>query len=216
MLNFQSRCDHSGDKIHLEMLRIPAKGLTRAIIFTNEMLALPVHFWQGVTTPCFQPAHCDPCELGREYRWKAWHGVWNSKTGQVRILELTARANKCIEDLANKHGTTRGIEIQAHRVGGRENGRIVIDCRTISLSGFDLPDNIDLRPILCNIWGIDEHGQFTDKRKRRASWSEKRAAEAVEIPRQGDTNRSERDTEPEKPVPIGAEPSGNGKNHSTK
>lgn len=179
MPTFTDQPDHSDERSTLQLVRVPEGRGIQGYVTNDRILACPVHWWNGRTTP-HEAENCEPCQNNRTYAWKSYFGVWLPSTGSHVLLELTARTSKFFEEYLDKYGSLRGCAFKAQRIGGRITARCTVATKPGDLTSITLPKPPDVQKILLNIWGFRDDGQKTDKRQRDdAKAAINRVAEAL-------------------------------------
>ena len=127
-----------------------------AIVLSERMTAVYVHWSEGRSTPCRRPnGVCELCELSYATRWKGYLGVFWAESGRIGLIELTTNAvDKCL-DLRRKT-SLRGGKIKVRRPGSRPNASVFAEFYEYHPSfGFalkDLPPEFDVKGALMKVW----------------------------------------------------------------
>lgn len=133
------------------LLRVrPGKPIT-GIVTSRAMLGCNVHYWRGRTTPC-EEDRCPACKDHRMPRWYGWLGLWNPRTHEHVIAEITSACVEPVSAYALKHGTLRGSLITLERATPKLNARLAARITESAFSPDALPDELDVIHVLEKIW----------------------------------------------------------------
>lgn len=142
---------HIGWKI----VRAPANGTMKLIVYSSDILGLDTHYYLGRTGP-HRNFNCIACKFLTPIRWKGYLLCQDGKTGNNTILEFTAPAAKALDEAKKQFGTMRGLQIHVERAGPKANSRVQILVKgSITLPAEACPD-YSVWPILCRIWGLTQ------------------------------------------------------------
>jgi hypothetical protein len=137
----------------VRLIRVPKGTVLQGIITCDRMVGRFTHFVRRRTVPHVEK-DCPECLNGSEPRWHGYISVW-APTGHAHsVLELTALAAAPVQDFQDRHGSLRGAEIYARRLGNAPNGPVQT---TVNAADHDLrkiPQAVNLRAFLCTIWRI--------------------------------------------------------------
>jgi hypothetical protein len=103
--------------------------------------------------PCETP-DCQACADGVSWRWHAYVGLFNPKTLQHAIFELTAMPAQTLVEMETARQSLRGLLLEANRPGSRRNGRVYVTLRPNDDLSIVLPPEPDLVTMLCRIWNV--------------------------------------------------------------
>jgi len=149
----------------IRLIRVPKGTIMQGVITSTTMVGRYTHFVRRRTIPHFD-ADCPECLSGSEARWHGYISIW-APTGHAHsVLELTALAAAPVKDFLDRHGSLRGAEIYAKRMGNAANSPVQV---TVNAADWDLrkiPQPVDLRAFLCTIWRIPLEGKETGEDRR--------------------------------------------------
>lgn len=148
----QPPSDPSGFAVRI--VRTPADKPLVAVVTSHKIQGCPTHFARHRTIPCEKPNKCPWCDDGYSFRWHSYLGAVLGESYEHIIFETTALATETFKTYYEQNGSLRGCKFQARRPSKRANGRVVIACKRIDESKIRLPDELDIRRILCHIWNI--------------------------------------------------------------
>lgn len=151
----------------VRILRTPAAKPLVAIVTSQSIGGTATHFVKNRTIPCEKPNDCPWCDDGHSWRWHAYLSAVMAGTYEHFIFECTAAASDTFTTYYNIHNTVRGCKFQAHRPSGRANGRIVIACKRLDETQVRIPEELNVRRILCHIWNIKYDPDAYDGAGRR-------------------------------------------------
>lgn len=107
------------------------------------------------TPPVHCPAHaCDGCERGRPYRWEGYLHLWHPEEGRSCIVAVTPGVQPAFETYADRYTTIRGARAKFTRNGFKPQSPINVILKESGIPAGTLPREVDLRPILENVWGV--------------------------------------------------------------
>lgn len=138
------------------VMRTPAKGSLVGLITTSKVLGCRTHFLRNRTVPCEGEAECSACRGGYPWRWHGYVACILYGTYEHVIFEFTAAASDSFKTYFTVHETMRGCKFTASRPSGRTNGRITIGCKRVDEQTTRIPDEPDLKRLLCHLWNIQD------------------------------------------------------------
>lgn len=137
------------------LLRTPANHPLQGYVLSEKVEGCATHWWKNRTTPC-EPPNCEACQSGISWRWHGYVVALIEPTHEIILFEFTARASKAFTDYFERHGTLRGCAFKAARVSGKNNGRVLIQCKPADLSRVTLPNAPPAHKLLAHIWNVPE------------------------------------------------------------
>jgi len=152
MENWDQKPDVSETDRDFEIMRVPARTALQAVVTSQALDGLPVHYWNGRTIPHRSGTRCLPCESGRSYRWMCYLGIWVPRTGLQAILEATAKVHRAFEQFAERAGQIRGCGFRIWRPSQQAHGRIVVEFRKDPSQSAEIPPAPPVREIMERIW----------------------------------------------------------------
>lgn len=135
------------------IMRTPPFKPLVATVTSEDLIGTFTHFFKGRTTPC-EGTECPACSDGVPYRWHAYLSAYNSIIGLHFLFECTAQAADAFVEYRDAYQTTRGCCFQAHRLGGKPNGRILIKTSPAKLDQVKLPQPPDIIKCLSILWDL--------------------------------------------------------------
>lgn len=138
----------------LRVVRTPASSTLSAIITCPGVIGRATHFVNNRTQPCDGKGECKWCEEGHSWRWHGYVSCVITTSLEHVIFEFTATASDTFTNYYALKGTLIGCHFQSRRPNGRHNGRVVIACKPSDPQKTILPPPVNIRKILCHIWGI--------------------------------------------------------------
>lgn len=133
--------------------RTPQKGAIVARVLSHEFTGARTHYYNGRTQPC-NPKDCEACNKNMASRWHGWIFAQDLKTLEVFIFEFPPAAGEALDHKFSQLRTLRGVHFKCHRIGGKANGRVVIQFGEQDQDREALPRVPSMEPILCSIWGL--------------------------------------------------------------
>lgn len=137
----------------IRLLRTPAGRAIVAVITSDDVVGTPTHFYKHRTIPC-EGNDCEPCRAGYSWRWHGYVSCVDETTHEHVLFEFTAKASDYFKAYKKQHGSLRGCLFHAARAGQRYNAAVIIRCRPADLAGRDLPEGLNIPPLLCHIWNV--------------------------------------------------------------
>lgn len=156
MPNFDSKPPTDLGRSGYRLIRTPTAHPLIGHIISDNLVGCRTHFNNQRTVPCEAP-NCDSCENGIAWRWHGYVLLLLDATQEVVIFECTARSSESIAAYWQRYGTTRGAHMKASRVNGRQNGRVLLQCKPADLQKISLPAASPVEKLLCHIWNIPEN-----------------------------------------------------------
>lgn len=135
------------------LVRTPQGASRKGIITCTRSLSIPTHYWGGRTIP-HPEENCPACAEGMAYLWHTYVSAWSEKHRTPFIFECTATAGENYLLYLKAHGTLRGCEFTARRLGQRANSRVLIETKPAMLEAIKLPQPPDLLACMCRIWNV--------------------------------------------------------------
>jgi hypothetical protein len=137
----------------IRLLRVPPRACYDAIITSPKMVGRYTHFVNRRTVP-HTDGDCQPCLDGHIPRWHGYVSIYNPATHSHSVLELTALAAGPLADFEDRHGSLRGAELRAQRIGSAPNSPVRCIVTAADHDQRKLPRAVDLRKFLCTIWRL--------------------------------------------------------------
>jgi len=153
MTQWTNRPPATHDGHALAIARTPATGTLTLIVTSPDLIGCRTHFYKGRTTPCTE-TKCHACNEGMPWRWHAYLGAADPKTGRHVLIELTATGCQPLAQYHELTGTLRGATIALSRPSGKYNGRVVARVSPIAISPMQLPPPPDVPHALAIIWNV--------------------------------------------------------------
>lgn len=136
------------------ILRAPPTGELNGISLSPEIYGVQTHYHLGRTRPHTEPI-CQPCEEGQAPRWQGYLALMLTRSRDLCLLEFTAAPTAPLLEYLDHHGTLRGANVTAYRMGNRSNGRVCIRVARGDLDLYAAPPAPDIAAILARIWQTD-------------------------------------------------------------
>jgi len=136
-----------------QIRRTPPTKPLEGCITSHELLGCYTHYYRGRTIPCEGsdcPAHAD----GVPFRWHSWATVFDPRTGDHFLFEVTAKAGDPLILYRKTYNTLRGCHFLAKRIGDKPNGQVIIRTQPADLTKVTLPDPPNVLAILAIIWDL--------------------------------------------------------------
>lgn len=143
------------DHVQVRIIRTPAIGKISGVITSTESVSRATHFIGKRTIPCPGADVCPHCKHGHNYQWHAYLSVFFHKGIGHHLFELTPAGIKQFDDWFNLHNTLRCCTFEATRPQQYARGRVVILIGKPFEDEPKLPQALDIKTILCRMWGID-------------------------------------------------------------
>jgi len=166
MPNWSTEPAQPSDGHPLRIVRCPAKGVLTAVITSPGLIGCPTHYVNNRTQPCEGQGKCDWCEAGHSWRWHGWVACILVGTYEHVIFEMTATSSDSFRNYQAIKDTLRGCLFTATRPSQRHNGRVVISCKPADTTRIVIPASVNVRRILCHIWGINYDSSWEDGMRR--------------------------------------------------
>lgn len=167
-IHWSSRPSRGEGEGNYRLVRVQRAGVVRGIILSRNLEGTGVHYWKGKSMPCAGSA-CEPCREGFKPRWYGYVAIWNPRTDQIAIAEVTDSASDDFDRFIARHNTLRGGRLTLSRQGQRPNGRILAQIEPGDLSDERLPDCPNVQQMLMKIWGVNQnHAVSANKNHGRA------------------------------------------------
>jgi hypothetical protein len=142
----------------IRLFRIPTGKIYQGVITSPTMVGRYTHYVRRRTIPHFD-RDCPECLTGSEARWHGYISVYSLGGHAHSVLELTALAAGPIKEFQERHGSLRGSEIWAQRMGAAPNSPVQTRVNAADHDLRTIPQPVDLRAFLCTIWRIPLDGQ---------------------------------------------------------
>lgn len=137
----------------LPLIRTP-QGKSLCLIATAEnLIGCYTHYWGGRTLPCEAP-NCKACDEGQPYRWHGYLAAWNPNLNKQYIFEFTNQAAEEFVLYREHHGTLRGCNFIARRMGSSANAKVEIRTKPADLNVIQLPPEPNVIRAMSMIWGL--------------------------------------------------------------
>ena len=166
----------------IRLMRIPTGKRYQGVITSPAMVGRYTHFVRRRTIPHWDH-DCPECLGGSEARWHGYISVYSLGGHAHSVLELTALAAGPVKEFFDRHGSLRGSEICAQRMGNAPNSPVQTQVNAADHDLRKIPQPVDLRAFLCTIWRIPLDGQTS--RPAPATSNDDERIEAAK--RNGDT-----------------------------
>lgn len=134
--------------------RTPPNADFKGIITSSKASGCPTHYYNHRTVPCGGSKGCNACDAGYSWRWHGYAAVMLTSTLEHVLFEFTAPTSDVFKNYHRRYNTLRGCGLVAKRPSGRTNGRVVVTTTPVDLLKWQLPEEPNLRKILCHIWGV--------------------------------------------------------------
>ena len=149
----------------IRLIRVPKGMKLYGVITSTTMVGRYTHFVRRRTIPHFDQ-DCPECLTGSEARWHGYISIW-APTGHAHsVLEMTALAAAPVKAFQDRHGTIRGSDIEAQRMGNAANGPVRISIEAADHDLRKIPQPVDLRAFLCTIWRIPLDGKAANEDRK--------------------------------------------------
>lgn len=152
-IRWQASPDDNDGHSKYRIIRTPAAGALNLRVLSHRMVGARTHYWGGRTTPC-STENCKPCSENHASRWHGWLICQDTKTSEQVIVEFPPAVGTSFLRCFSQLRTLRGVRFKLFRVGGKPNGKVVIQFGGIDENKEHLPNVPDLEPILCRLWGV--------------------------------------------------------------
>ena len=94
------------------------------------------------------------CVAGVRREYHGYLAVWDPKSLEQFVIELTPAPSDLVADWEEKWGTLRGCIFRLFRATEKVNGRVRIQLKERPATGPRLPAAIDLKAYLERLWGV--------------------------------------------------------------
>jgi len=135
------------------LIRTPTAKPLQGYVISHELTGCPTHYIGNRTVPCESP-NCQACENGVGWRWHGYLLVYLDTVSEIIIFEMTAISSRAFKEYYERYATLRGCAFKAERQNGRPNGRVLIQTKPGDMTRVNLPEDMDIRKLLCHIWNI--------------------------------------------------------------
>jgi len=135
-----------------DIVRTPSDRPFVGIVTSRKIRGCPVHYYGGRTVPHRVEGGCEPCEVGRSYRWMAYFACISVANGHHCIYEVTARVHARLQEESKRRGVTRGLKFKCFRPSGKLNGRVEISFAAKLESEHGLPSEPDVQAVMEHVW----------------------------------------------------------------
>lgn len=139
--------------IALPIVRTPAARPLIAIILSHQICGYLTHWHRGRTRPHTTPV-CEACDDQCPWRWHGYVAVYNPRTRNQALLELTAASYRALDEWQKRHESLRAAKIKCERIGQRTNGRIIVTLDNPNPPVENLPPAPDVNAILLRMWEL--------------------------------------------------------------
>jgi len=153
MPSFTSEPPEDPRGVALRLVRTPTHASFKGLITCDNLIGTATHFWHGRTVP-HEEEDCKACLDQLPWRWHAWISVWEKKTSEHLLFEMTAVPAKKVAFFRKNNNTLRGAEIEAWRPSKRPNGRVSVIIKPFDVGDLRLPAEPDVLRALAIIWNI--------------------------------------------------------------
>jgi len=137
----------------IRLIRVGKGQVLQGVITSPTMVGRYTHFVRRRTIPHFDH-DCPECLNGSEARWHGYISIQHLGGHVHSVLELTALAAAPIKEFQERHGSLRGSELYARRVGNAPNSPVQTIVNAADHDLRKIPQPVDLRAFLCTIWRI--------------------------------------------------------------
>lgn len=151
----------------LRIIRTPSEKALDAIITSPTAVGCATHFVHNRTQPCEGQEHCKWCGDGHSWRWHGYVSCVIIGSLEHVLFEYTSAASDTFTNYHLLHNTLRACHFRAHRPSKRHNGRVVIAATLHDVRRQPIPEPVNVRKILCHVWGIPYDKVKPLKRTRR-------------------------------------------------
>jgi len=145
------------DQPSYRIIRTPADKSITLCVTSEGITGCVTHFVQNRTVPCEGEPVCQHCQEGHSWRWHGYLSGIMAGTHEHVLFEFTAPPSDTFRNYLQIAGTLRGCIFTANRPSGRPNGRVVVACKSPTLSHLQIPDPPNIRNILCRVWNIQNN-----------------------------------------------------------
>lgn len=152
-MEFSNQPPETGRRPGIALVRTPANRPLVAIVTSDDLVGTNTHYYRNRTSPC-EGQECPICAEGLSWRWHGYLSCVDQATKEHILFEFTAQASDAFRAYRTRYGTLRGCHFKATRHAQRYNGRVTIQTRPADLEGKDLPPTVNLKAMLCHIWGL--------------------------------------------------------------
>lgn len=138
----------------------PASHTTLMVAIHQHVLGYNVHFLDGRTVPCTgTPSTCEGCRRLIAPRWEGYLGIVLLPSRSVRVLKITVGAWRNCSAMSSRQGQLRGLEVQATRMGQRNNSPLRLRLAQ-GRPDIELPPPWPMQETLARLWGYSEIGDI--------------------------------------------------------
>jgi len=159
VIHFDSAPPTEPNRHALPIKRTPTGRAIVGIITCHDLIGTNTHFHRGRTRPCTKE-DCPACGDGIPFRWHGYVSLWNPKTKEHVILELTARMAERIAEYRQTTGTLRGARLRCQRVNLSPNAKAMVEIGPENVEALRLPPPPDLVKCMATIWNFS-HDEMT-------------------------------------------------------
>src|ERR1044072_442488 len=134
-----------------EMIRAEV-GLQLKVIVLSEWL---YGYWQhfvGGKNVAHRLKNCEGCAAGIEQRWYGYLCVMGIKSGDIAVLQLTAKCYQRCEEYFGEHNTLRGAHLTVTRRTAKKNAKVMAVFRPSGLAPNKLPEEIEVELFPRTLW----------------------------------------------------------------
>lgn len=124
-------------------------------IVSHTFFPTRIHHFKGSTIACRKDG-CAACNAGESSRWRGYLLGIVAKSRRRVIMECSAEVEQILEDLKETYTTLRGLVVVFTRTKKRSNGKHLITFMSKLADDSVLPQDRDVWPIICRIFGIEE------------------------------------------------------------
>lgn len=156
MPNWNNQPPKDANRSGYRLIRTPTSRPLVGHVINKQLSGCPTHYVNNRTVPCDRDK-CEACANGVPWRWHAYLLVQIVATQETVIFECTAISSASFTHYFERFGTLRGCHFMAQRSNNKNNGRVLIQTKPGDLSRIELPDDQDVRKLLCHIWNISEN-----------------------------------------------------------
>lgn len=136
----------------IKVVKIRPNNPVRGFFLSDQVYGVKTHWMAGRTKPCIGVANgCDGCKTGMQIRPKGYMAIVLDNSGVVYLLEITEKAFDNNLRLCATSGL-RGLYFEARRIGPNINSGLDITIFDNKKPAKPLPDDIDVKTVLCRIW----------------------------------------------------------------
>jgi hypothetical protein len=138
----------------IRLVRVPPNKTIEAIATSETLIGCNTHFAHRRTQPCNGP-DCSLCLDGVPARWHGYISIFSTRSRTHAVLELTSLAAQPIADYQDRHGTLRGAQITATRIGNRPNAPVSVSICPCDVDLRTLPRPVCLQKFLTVLWNLE-------------------------------------------------------------